>query len=177
MDPSDFKIIISYVGLCILFSFFFSVTLFRTYAALYRNFCRIDFIFCFYVGMPGSCCHIVWESKRTLYQNTCWRSWWLECGGNCSFTSLSYSVHTGHRVPLSQLTPYPATPLAIARNCWQLIEFLGVDCVELWVAQSILKRTWKEQWSRTHRLAVCAALHCSVQHRIISELWTGCYLL
>lgn len=73
------------------------------------------------------------------------------------------------------LTPPP--PLAVARNCWQLIEFLGVDCVQLWVAQSILKQTWKEQWSVTHRLAVCAAQHCcSVQHSIISELWTGCYL-
>lgn len=128
--------------------------------------------------MPGSCCHFAWECKGKLNQNTCWRSWWPECGRNWSFTSLSYSVRTGHWVPLSQPTPCPATPLAVARNCWQLIEFLGVDCVQLWVAQYILKQTWKEQWSRTHRLTVCAAVRCcSVQHSIISELWTGCYLL
>ena len=123
-------------------------------------------------------CHIVWEPKRKLYQNTCWRSWWSECSGNCSFTSLSYSFRTVHWVPLSQPTPYPATPLAVSRNCRQLIEFLGVDCVELWVAQSILKRTWKEQWSRTHRLAVCVALRCCyVQYSIISELCNCCCLL
>ena len=58
--------IISYVGLCILF-IFSQQLFFQTISTLYRNFCRIDFIFCFYAGMPGSCCHILWESKRKLY--------------------------------------------------------------------------------------------------------------
>jgi hypothetical protein len=78
---------------------------------MYRNFYRIDFIFYFYVGMPGSCCYVVWESQRKLYQNRCWRSCWSECGGNSSFTSLSYSVRTGHWVPLSH-HPLPRRPLS-----------------------------------------------------------------
>jgi hypothetical protein len=109
-----------------LYSFqFFSVILFQTNAALYRNFSCIGFILCFYVGMPGSCCYIIWESKGKLYQNTCWRFWRPECSGSYSYTSLSYSVRTGHWVPLSQPPPYSTAPLAVVHNCWQLIEFLG----------------------------------------------------
>ena len=64
----------------------------------------------------------------------------------------------------------PHHPPGRSHNCWQLIEFLGVDGVQLWVAQSILKRTWTEQWSRTHKLSICTAfLCCSVQHCVLAN--------
>jgi hypothetical protein len=65
-----------------------------------------------------------------------------------------YLTARGHSIEFrwtSQL-PFPPPPLPFSRSTQLLtVDWIfGVDSVELWVAQSILKRTLMKQWRRSH---------------------------